>query len=91
MAVLAAAMAVCALPQATTAKKPTAETAKSDLVDINSATVNQLKAIPGIGDAYAEKIVQGRPYRAKNELEQKKILPASVYAKVKDRIVARQK
>ncbi len=63
----------------------------ADLIDINTATAGQLKAIPGIGDAYSARIIQGRPYRAKNELAQKNILPQSVYDKIKDLIVARQK
>ncbi len=64
---------------------------KAELIDINTATAEQLKEIPGIGDAYAAKIIQGRPYKAKNELVQKKILPEHVYDKVKDRIIAKQK
>jgi DNA uptake protein ComE-like DNA-binding protein len=67
-----------------------AQTHKSaELVDINTATADSLKTIPGIGDAYAEKIIQGRPYRTKHDLVQKKILPQGVYDKVKGQIVAR--
>jgi DNA uptake protein ComE-like DNA-binding protein len=62
----------------------------ADKLDINTATLDQLKELPGIGDAYSQKIVAGRPYRAKNELVQKKIIPQGVYDKIKDMIVARQ-
>lgn len=75
---------------ATTAPAQTATTtsASTDKIDINTATADQLKSIPGIGDAYAKRIIDGRPYTAKNQLVTRGILPQGVYDKMKDQIVA---
>jgi competence protein ComEA len=66
-----------------------AAAADANKVDINTATPDQLKALKGIGDAYAQRIVAGRPYTAKNQLSTRGILPAATYNGIKDQIVAR--
>jgi len=65
--------------------------AKAELVDINTATEAELIALPAIGKTYAKKIIAGRPYARKDELVSKNIMPESSYAKVKDKIIAKQK
>jgi competence protein ComEA len=71
-------------------KAPATMKSASALLDINSAPADQLKALPGIGDALSKKIVAGRPYSGKDDLVTKKILPQATYDKIKDQIVARQ-
>jgi DNA uptake protein ComE-like DNA-binding protein len=64
---------------------------KAALLDLNSASADELRALPGIGEARSKAIIAGRPYKGKDDLVQKKVIPQGVYDKIKDQIIARQK
>jgi competence protein ComEA len=90
---LAVALLIVAIPAFTTPSHVSAQATKaaassSAPLDINTATPDQLKALPGIGDAYTKRIIDGRPYTAKNQLLTRGILPAAAYNKIRDQIIA---
>ncbi|GEO98461.1 ComEA family DNA-binding protein [Methylobacterium haplocladii] len=80
-----------AAPAAAPAKDAAKDSAKTPLLDLNSATAEELSKLKGIGDVRSAAIVKGRPYKGKDELVQKKIIPEGVYAGIKDQIIAKQK
>lgn len=88
---LALAASSSAAPTSKTQTQHAASTSASAKIDINSATKEELAKLPGIGDAYSQKIIDGRPYKSKTELESKKILPKGVYDKIATHIIAHQK
>lgn len=88
---LAAAQTATTAPS-TAPQAPAASTApaREPLIDINTASKDELQTLTGIGPARADGIVKGRPYKGKDELHRKGIIPQGVYEGIKDRIVARQ-
>jgi len=84
-------MSVAAAQGGEMAKSSTAAAAKTELLDINSATKEQLDALPGIGEKFSQKIIDGRPYAKKSDLVHKKIIPQATYNKIRSMIIAKQK
>ena len=78
-------------PEPRTPKAATASTKSAAQIDINTAGKDSLMTLKGIGSAYADAIIKGRPYKSKKELVERKIIPAATYAKIKPMIIAKQR
>src|SRR6266851_5109306 len=89
--IAATALALGVLTASPSIAQTTQPDAKSDLLDINSASSEELDALPGVGKAYSAAIIKGRPYKGKDELVQKKVVPQATYDKIKDKVIAKQK
>jgi len=77
-------------PAAKPTTKTTAAQKQASLLDLNAATKADLTMLPGIGDALAQKIIDNRPYKRKDELVTKKVIPQATYDKLKDQVIAKQ-
>ena len=89
-AVFAAAMSAISPSFAADVKELVVAQAKTEPIDINRATAEELMALKGIGEARAKAIIKGRPYARKDDLVRKKVVPQSIYDEIKDRIIAKQ-